>query len=172
MFECADGEWIQLGCIHSGFVDLAAAVLGIAHLMTDPEFGDGRYPQSETARAKLFNIVANAMRTKPASKWMRIFEDADVPYAPALTTEQAMDDPQIMHNDMVMELDDPLLGMTSLAGLPINLSQTPGNVRGPRASSAAQAADWLSENSGLVKNQAVSAGDNQDELPLHDVKIL
>ena len=172
VFECADGEWIQLGCIHSGFVDLAAAVLGIAHLMTDPEFGDGRYPQSETARAKLFNIVANAMRTKPASKWMRIFEDADVPYAPALTTEQAMDDPQIMHNDMIMELDDPLLGMTSLAGLPINLSQTPGNVRGPRASSAVQAADWLSENPDLVKNQTVSAGDNQDELPLHDVKIL
>ncbi|HAC18987.1 MAG TPA: hypothetical protein DCF78_10490, partial [Dehalococcoidia bacterium] len=48
----------------------------------------------------------------------------------------------------------------------------PGNVRGPRASSAAQAADWLSENPDLVKNQAVSAGDNQDELPLHDVKIL
>lgn len=172
VFECADGEWIQLGCIHSGFVDLAAAVMGIAHLMTDPEFGDGRYPQSEDARKKLFDIVANAMRTKTASEWMRIFEDADVPYAPALTTDQAMDDPQIRHNDMVMELDDPILGKTALAGLPIILSNTPGNVRGPRVSSAIQAAEWLKNNPAETISPMDKAESNVSTLPLHDIKIL
>ena len=172
VFECADGEWIQLGCIHSGFVDLAAAVMGIAHLMTDPEFGDGRYPRSEEARKKLFDIVANAMRTKPASEWMRIFEEADVPYAPALTTDQAMDDPQIRHNDMVMELDDPILGKTALAGLPISLSHTPGRVRGPRTSSATLAAEWLKNNPTKTKSPMDKAEGDASKLPLQDVKVL
>ncbi|MDP6453381.1 MAG: CoA transferase [SAR202 cluster bacterium] len=172
VFECADGEWIQLGCIHSGFVDLAASVMGIAHLMTDPEFGDGRYPASEEARAKLFNIVADAMRTKPSSEWMRIFEEADVPYAPAQTTEQAMDDPQIRHNEMVIELDDPLLGKTSLPGLPITFSQTPGRVRGPRTSTAIEATEWLAENPSQSDAQSMDAGDNASELPLHNIQVL
>jgi crotonobetainyl-CoA:carnitine CoA-transferase CaiB-like acyl-CoA transferase len=171
VYECADGEWIQLGCIHSGFVDLAAAVMGIAHLMLDPEFGDGRYPQSEEARTKLFNIVADAMRTRPASEWMQMFEDGDVPYAPAQTTDQAMDDPQIRHNNMVLELDDPILGNTALAGLPINLSKTPGNVRGPRISTATPAADWLPDNSQSSPANA-NADRNASELPLHGIKVL
>jgi crotonobetainyl-CoA:carnitine CoA-transferase CaiB-like acyl-CoA transferase len=171
VYECADGEWIQLGCIHSGFVDLAAAVMGIAHLMLDPEFGDGRYPQSEEARTKLFNIVADAMRTRPASEWMQMFEDGDVPYAPAQTTDQAMDDPQIRHNNMVMELDDPILGKTALAGLPIILSKTPGSVRGPRVSVATQAADWVPDNSQPSPANA-SPEHDASELPLHGIKVL
>lgn len=172
VFECADGEWIQLGCIHSGFVDLAAAALGIAHLMTDPEFGDGRYPRSEEARARLFDIVADAMRTRPASEWARIFEDADVPYAPAQTTDEAMDDPQIRHNNMVVKLDDPVLGRTSLAGLPIDLSRNSGRIQGPRVSSARQADDWLSDAVVQPSGDRRDRDDVDTGLPLEGIKVL
>ena len=86
MFECADGNWIQIGCIHGGFVDIAATVMGIADLLANPRYGDGRRPESEEARAELFDIVANVLKTKPCAEWERIFEDADVPYARASTT--------------------------------------------------------------------------------------
>ena len=47
LYECADGEWIQLACIHSGFVDLAASVMDIAEVMADPKFADGLKPDTK-----------------------------------------------------------------------------------------------------------------------------
>lgn len=133
VFECADGEFIQLGCIHAGFVDLAAAVMDIAHVMADPKYGDGRYPGTEQARAELFDIVAAAIKTRPYAEWAEIFESADVPYGRACTSDEAFDNPQVRHNEMVVELDDPELGTTRQMGLPIKLSRTPGRIKGPRA---------------------------------------
>ncbi len=135
-FECADGEWLQLGCVRAGFAEQAASVMGIAHVMSDPEYGDGRMPPTEEARLRLFDIVADAMRARPSTEWARLFDEADVPFGRVGTTDEAMDDPQVRHNQMVSQLDDPVLGQTSLAGLPIKLSQTPGFAGSPRADRA------------------------------------
>ena len=136
MFKCADGEWLQLGCVRPGFVDLAAAALGIAELKARVESADGRGARSEETQLRLFDIVADAMRTRPAAEWARIFEEADVPFALSGTTDEARNDPQILHNQMVSQLNDPLLGPTLLAGLPISLSMTPGLVGRARADRA------------------------------------
>ncbi len=138
VFECADGEWIQLGCIHSGFVDLAAAVIGVADtIYSNPEeYGDGRWPRDEAARKRLFDLVAAALKTRPAREWIEDLRAADVPCDVVRSAEEAMRDPQILHNGLVHELDDPLLGPTRMTGLPIKFSETPARVRGPRPDAA------------------------------------
>ena len=129
VFECADGEWIQIGCIHSGFVDLAAAVIGVAEaIATDPEFGDGRWPRTESARKRLFDIVADKLRSRPSAEWIAELRAADVPCDVVRSAEEAMSDAQILHNGLVQEVEDPLLGRTRMVGLPIALSETPGRV--------------------------------------------
>src|SRR5262245_1868316 len=54
VYECADGRWIQFGCLHAGFVEKAVAVLGISDtidpLRSDPGFADGVAPTSEAVR--------------------------------------------------------------------------------------------------------------------------
>ena len=132
LFECADGSWIQLGCIHSGFVRRAAAAMGIAHVMSDPRYGDGYDLSSDEVRAELFDIVAGAIKLKPYAEWAPRFDEADVPYARAGDAEYAIDDPQVRENGMVVEVDDPDVGTVLQMGLPIKLSATPGAVRGPR----------------------------------------
>ena len=104
----------------------------IAHLTSDPEYGDGRMPPTEEARLRLFDIVAEAMKARMCAEWSRLFEEADVPFARVGTTDEAMDDPQIRHNEMVCQVDGPLLGRTSMAGLPIKPSRTPGFAGRPR----------------------------------------
>ena len=126
VFECADGNWIQIGCIHGGFVDIAATVMGIADLLADPRYGDGRRPESEEARAELFDIVANVLKTKPCAEWERIFEDADVPYARASSTDESMDNPQVIANDMLLQMNDPIVGEVMQMGNPIKFTHTPG----------------------------------------------
>ena len=132
LYECADGEWIHLGCIHGGFIDIAVSVMGIAHLITEPKFGEGRDPDSEDSRRELFEIVKNIIKTKSFNEWEALFEDADVPFAKACTTDESMDNPQVRFNDMVVKIKDPVLGDMLQMGNPIKFSESPGDIRNGR----------------------------------------
>ncbi len=172
VFECADGNWIQIGCIHGGFVDIAATVMGIAELLANPRYGDGRRPESEEARAELFDIVANVLKTKPCAEWERIFEDADVPYARASTTHESMENPQVVANDMLLELRDPIVGDVTLMGNPIKLAETPGEIRGPRPLKGQHTERVLAEIADIELPEAVEAATREDAPPLDGVRVM
>jgi crotonobetainyl-CoA:carnitine CoA-transferase CaiB-like acyl-CoA transferase len=132
LYECADGEWVQLGCVHEGFIQTAASIMGITHVLNDPTYGNGRLPKTPAADRELRAIIAQAIRTKPYATWERIFEEADVPYARVRTTEDSMDDPQVQVNAMLIDLQDPEVGHIAQMGVPVQLSATPGQVKSPR----------------------------------------
>ncbi|GIX48560.1 MAG: hypothetical protein KatS3mg131_2771 [Candidatus Tectimicrobiota bacterium] len=132
VYACADGQWIQLGCVHQGFINAAATVMGLRHVLDEPRFGQGRLPQDEAADQELRALIARTLSAKPYAEWARRFEAADVPFAPVRTTEEALDDPQVRANGMVVTLVDPEVGPIEQLGVPVQLSATPGAVRGPR----------------------------------------
>lgn len=132
VYECADSQWVQLGCVHAGFIATAAAVMGIQDVLKEPRFLNGRPPQDTEVDRELRAIVAQALRTKPYAEWARIFDDADVPFAQARLTEESMDDPQVQTNAMVVELQDPEVGPLLQMGVAVQLSATPGRIQGPR----------------------------------------
>lgn len=132
VYECADGNWVQLGCVHAGFVAIAANVMGIKYILDEPRFGGGRTPPTPEADLELRGIIAQAVRTRPYDEWGKIFDEADVPFARVRTTEESMTDPQVQVNDMVLELQDPEVGPITQMGVPIKLSATAGHVKGPR----------------------------------------
>jgi crotonobetainyl-CoA:carnitine CoA-transferase CaiB-like acyl-CoA transferase len=132
LYECADGEWVQLGCVHEAFITTAASIMGIKHVLDDPKYGNGRLPKTPEADRELRTILAQAIRTRPYEMWARIFEEADVPYARVRTTEESMSDPQVEVNAMLVELQDPEVGPLAQMGVPVQLSVTPGEVKGPR----------------------------------------
>ena len=180
VFECADGEWIQLGCIHSGFVDIAAAALGVAEFIaSNPEMGDGRWPRDEDARRRLFDKVAERIRTRSADEWIAELQAADVPCDRAQTAREAMSDPQILHNGLVRELDDPLFGKTLMTGPPINLSETPPKIRSARAATAVRPEDLdlpKSESARVSRAPKAESARNADGdgggLPLSGVRAM
>ena len=170
VFECADGEWLQIGCIHSGFVDLASAVIGVADVIaSNPEFGDGRWPATEDARRRLFDIVADKIRARPSDEWIEELWAADVPCDLTRSAQRAMSDPQIIHDGLVHSVDDPALGSMKMIGLPIKLTQTPGRIRGPRPSHSS----LLSTRSSLssARNPEPEEG-FPSTLPLSGVRIM
>ena len=132
LYECADGESVQLGCVHEGFIQIAADIIGIKAVLDDPKYGRGRLPRTPEADQELRSIIAQALRTRPYDTWARIFEEADVPYARVRTTEESMDDPQVQVNAMLVELQDPEVGRIAQMGIPIQLSATPGEIKAPR----------------------------------------
>ena len=172
VFECADGNWIQIGCIHGGFVDIAATVMGIAELLANPRYGDGRRPESEEARAELFDIVANVLKTKPCAEWERIFEDADVPYARACPTGESLSNPQVIANDMLLQLNDPIVGDVTQMGSPIKFTQTPGVVRSPRPRRGQHTDAVLAEIADAELPEPCDVEARADAPPLDGVRVM
>jgi len=174
VFECADGEWIQLGCIHSGFVDIAAAALGVAEFIaSNPEMGDGRWPRDEEARRRLFAKVAERIRTRSAAEWIAELQAADVPCDRAQTAREAMSDPQILHNGLVRELDDPLFGKTLMTGAPINLSETPPKIGLARAEKAVRPEELdLAKPARAPEAESPQDGDSGGNPPLSGVRVM
>ena len=128
VFRCSDGRWLQIGCIHDGFVNRAVDALGIRDSVSDLDIGT-RYAQpDEENRAKVYDVVARAFATRPRDEWAEAMEEADVPYAPILSTDDAVADSQAIHNEMFVEVDDPELGRTTQVGLPVKLLKTPGSI--------------------------------------------
>jgi len=140
LYECADGAWVQLGCVHEGFIQTAAGIMGIKDVLDDPVYGRGRLPKTSEADRELRGIIAHAIRTKPFATWADIFEAADVPYARVRSTEESLDDPQVQVNAMLVELHDPDVGSIAQMGVPVQLSATPGQVKSPRRLPSAEPA--------------------------------
>tara|TARA_A100001037_G_scaffold301505_1_gene331157 strand:+ start:19136 stop:21571 length:2436 start_codon:yes stop_codon:yes gene_type:complete len=177
VMECADGNWIQLACVHGEFIDRAAAVMDLIEVIYQPRFGEGRDPKTEKDREELWDIVAGVIKTKNYSEWAGIFEGIDVPYAKVCTVQEAMNNPQAIYNEMILDLEDPILNTVSQMGLPIKLSETPGHIRFPRHISGEDTEKIIDEfnlNDGFdftdVENQKVV--ETVMEPPLKGIKVI
>jgi crotonobetainyl-CoA:carnitine CoA-transferase CaiB-like acyl-CoA transferase len=172
-FECGDGEYLG---IHTGAVGgfgRAMKVLGL----------DGRIPASETGMdigvqltAEQLSIVANEipeiLKTKPRAEWVRLFLEADVCAVEHLRPTEVYDTPQAIHNDMVVEVDDPVLGRVQQVGVPVKLSASPGGVSGSTPTAGEHTTEVLAGFAGWP--EAVQSGPTTpDTRPLlHDLRIL
>ncbi len=177
VFRCSDGGWIQIGCIHDGFVNRAVDAMGIRGGLSGLNVGT-RYSQpNEEDRSKVYDVVARAFATRPAAEWARVMEEADVPYAPILSIEDAEGDPQAKYNEMFVEVDDPELGRVVQAGLPVKLLKTPGAVPPPAPRPGEHTEAVLAEARASARRgprpetgRAVQAG--LDAPPLDGVRVL
>ncbi len=170
VYECADGQWVQLGCVHTRFMAIAAGILGISDLIQEERFDQGRGGEKE-AEMELRATIARIIKKRSFDAWASEFEAADVPFAPARLTEEGMDDPQVLHNGMVVTLDDPAIGEVDQMGVPIHLSGTPGRIKGPRPDIADAYTDLPADYP--EPNATVEASvEEPDPLPLTGVRVL
>ena len=125
--QCGDGRWLQLGNL---LPHLLARFLELTGLAADvPETLRGKpaleWPadQLEDFRARMIT----RMQERSADEWMRIFvADGGVVAHPYQTTQQALDDPDLVANGHVVAHGDVRqLGLRQL-GVVAKLERTPG----------------------------------------------
>ncbi|MGE3918579.1 MAG: CoA transferase, partial [Hyphomicrobiaceae bacterium] len=174
LYECADGKWVQLGCVHENFIAIAARLFGLTALIAEPRMVSGRAPLTPADDEEMRAAVAAAVKKRPLAEWVGLFEEADVPFAPARLTEEGFDDPQVRHNRMVQVLDDPGVGSITQMGVPIEMTGTPGQIQGPRqASQGSPTASPLGDNSAAMAPATTDPATlDQDAPPLAGVRIL
>lgn len=74
-------------------------------------------------------LLAEAMIRKTTEEWQEILDNAGVPNGPINTIDKVVNDPQVLAREMIMEIDHPVEGKLKVPGIPIKLSETPGDIR-------------------------------------------
>ena len=172
VYPCADGQWVQLGCVHIGFITTAAKLLGITELIAEPRFKIGKGGAAPEDDAELRATLTRILQSRPYTEWAAAFEAADVPFAPARLAVDGLDDPQVLHNGMVATLDDPGVGPAVQMGVPIRMSATPGRIAGPRASAPLAVQGLQLRSFADLPAPTAPATEAADPPPLAGVRVL
>jgi len=128
VFQTQDGEMFIAGANQRLWTRLCQA-LQREDLLQDPRFGT----QAERVHHRhtlIPMLQAEALQYTTATL-VAILEEAGVPCAPVNTLDKVLRDPQTAAREMVREVPHPRIPDLQLLGLPIKLSDTPGDIRRP-----------------------------------------
>jgi crotonobetainyl-CoA:carnitine CoA-transferase CaiB-like acyl-CoA transferase len=68
-------------------------------------------------------------RTQSRAHWLAALDDKGVPCGPVHDMLEALNDPQTLAREMVVEVEHSTVGSVKTIGLPVKFSATPGKVR-------------------------------------------
>ncbi|MFB6105565.1 MAG: CaiB/BaiF CoA transferase family protein [Halobacteriaceae archaeon] len=79
-------------------------------------------------RDEIHDVIESATRELPADELVERLNAADVQAVEVAQTTDIVDDPQIQHNDMLIEVEHPNGGTFTTTGFPVSMSETPEQV--------------------------------------------
>jgi crotonobetainyl-CoA:carnitine CoA-transferase CaiB-like acyl-CoA transferase len=108
----------------------AMAALGFYEALEKAGFGDlGVIISSDEKRASLLRMLDELFATGPRDDWVARLRGADIVSAPINTLLEAADDPDVLANGYVTEIDYPRHGKTlKVHGSPWHFSETPAHI--------------------------------------------
>jgi crotonobetainyl-CoA:carnitine CoA-transferase CaiB-like acyl-CoA transferase len=88
---------------------------------------------SITSRTNNYDFVygwfSDVMKTRTTSEWIRLFGEADIPYAPLHDLDSLIDDPHLAAVGLLQSIDHPTEGTLRVAGPAATWSKTPPSIR-------------------------------------------
>jgi CoA:oxalate CoA-transferase len=80
---------------------------------------------------ELDRIISEITKTKNTDEWVELMDLIGHPVGVINNIEQVVNDPQVLARNMIVEVEHPIAGKMRVAGNPIKLSKTPGNIEKP-----------------------------------------
>lgn len=103
------------------------AIVGRPELGTDPRYATN--PQRVAHREELLTILKDIFLTRDADDWLAECYAAGIPSGRINTVEQVFEHPQVLARRMLVEVPHPTADVLKMAGIPYELSETPGTIR-------------------------------------------
>ena len=125
----AKDEYFILSAPEDKFWKSVCQVVGDPGLEEDPRFftPEGRLQNKD----QMISILGKHFLSKKAAEWVEALVAKGVPAAPLNTLDQALSDPDILGQNMVVIQDHPTAGKQKITGNPIKMSETPGEIFTP-----------------------------------------
>ena len=141
-FRTADSR-IVIAAPGDKFWQALCVALDLGHLIADERY---KTPRDRVLNTEtLTNDLEAVLVCESSRHWLQRLQHATVPCAPVNTLGEALTQPQVTHNNMVISTDHPRVGATKIPGVPVALSRTPGNVSLPAPSLGEHTSEVLLE---------------------------
>jgi len=127
-FRTADG-YINVAVGSEAIWERFCAALGREDLVADPRFRTN--PDRVAHRDVLLPLLEATFAAEPTAYWRSVLDAAGVPNGPIYLLSELFADPQVLHRELVVEMEHPTAGRIRQTGLPVRFSETPGAIRTP-----------------------------------------
>jgi len=126
VFDTADVP-IAIAAANQKLWERFAIALSRETWLDDPRFESN--PKRVEHRDVLLPLIEERLKEKTCEQWMKLLVIAAVPCGPVNNMERLWSDPQMLHREMVAEVQHPTIGTLKLAGVPVKYSETPAEIR-------------------------------------------
>jgi len=132
VYETADG-YIALACLNNRLRRAATRVLGVE----DPRVEGDAFNVEDLGPDEtvvLSELIKAIFSHRPTDEWVELFDAAGVPCGPVKMTAELFEDPHVLAEDLLVDLEHPVLGTVKAANSPVRMS---GGETGTRRASPA-----------------------------------
>jgi crotonobetainyl-CoA:carnitine CoA-transferase CaiB-like acyl-CoA transferase len=130
IYETKDGKYVTIGCLEPHFWE------NLCRLLSKEEYIPYRFALEHTFHKpegekwdEIHSSLKQIFLTKTRDEWFELLIRNDVPAGKVHTPDEVFSDPQVLHRQMVIEMEHPTLGKIKQVGVAPKLSGTPGKVR-------------------------------------------
>ncbi len=126
-YRTKDGRWIMVALMQQRYWPRLCRALDMGELENDSRFNslDARLTNGKELVATLDRIFA----TRTAKEWLERLTENDVWHGLVQNYAEVASDAQVLENEYVADFNHPVAGPIKVIGLPVKLSETPGQIR-------------------------------------------
>jgi crotonobetainyl-CoA:carnitine CoA-transferase CaiB-like acyl-CoA transferase len=132
VYECADGRWLTVGALEEKFWKALCEEAGASELAAT------RFDETAVPRWR------DLFRCRPRDEWLQRL-GPDTCTGPVNDISEALEDPQLIHRRMMIELEDPEAGPYGQLATPIKMREHPAAITGLAPGLGADTRQYLAE---------------------------
>ena len=141
LFHAKDGM-IAVAPSTDVYVERFLGVLGLEELLADPHYSTNS--ERLLHRDALSQRINDVTCLRSVAHWITAINNAGCPCGRVMDLAEVFEDPQILAQEMVIDVPHPGHGSVRMTGFPVKLSRTPAGIQRPAPDLGADTEDILS----------------------------
>ncbi|KKE79768.1 CoA transferase [Bacilli bacterium] len=122
VYQTKDEKWLSVGALELKFWNEFCKAIGREDFISKL---DAPMEVQDQMKIEIQNIISQ----KSLDEWMGIFSEVDSCVAPVLSFDEMIENPQVKAREMIKNVNHSELGSIKQVGIPIKLSETPGEIK-------------------------------------------
>ena len=127
IYRSSDGKWLAISTSSPSIAERVMRLVGHPEVIDEPWFKEAR---GRVERADLLDGFLNEwIGIRTAKEVIDEFTRAQAAVAPIYDIEDILEDPQVNARNVIVHVQDPLLGLVRMQNVIYHLSETPGQIQ-------------------------------------------
>lgn len=120
-YETADGRYLSIGAVENRFWKRLCDHLEL------PAYAALQY--DEKRRLEIVDCLRTTFKQKTLTEWESELADMDICWGPVRNLQEVLQDDLFREREMVVDIEEKGGQATTILGIPVKLSETPGSIR-------------------------------------------